>query len=178
MGPANQRGLILALSLFFMLLVTVIGLFLFRSSALELRMAGNAGAKAVAFESAETARVDGENGIVALADSIAAGNAYDCTTLGIGFYAIAGVGDNCGDLDLDAMEWDGTDSVVDPNDASARIDTVYMGVDQIFEVGNDVEVGAGEANTLEVHVFRVVGRGRESSGGMTTVESTFLARDS
>jgi hypothetical protein len=76
------------------------------------------------------------------------------------------------------MDWDGTDSVVDPNDPNARIVMVYMGVDEIFEVGNDVEIGAGEADTIEVHVFRVVGRGREASGGMTTVESTFLARDS
>ena len=49
----RQSGLVLALSLFFMLLMTVIGLYLFRSSTLELRMAGNATAKAISFENAD-----------------------------------------------------------------------------------------------------------------------------
>ena len=166
------------MSLFFLLLTTVVGLFLFRSSSLELRMAGNAGARAIVFENAEMAHIDAEDNINDLADSISAGNAYDCIGQGSGFYAIAGQGLNCAVLDHDGIDWDGTDSVVNDNNAYAHYALEYHGLDKVYEVGDDVEVGAGEAQTFGVHVFRIVGRGDETSGTLSTIGTIFLARES
>ena len=174
----TQRGFILVLSLFFLLLTTVVGLFLFRSSTLELRMAGNAGARAIAFENAETAHIGAEDGINDIADNISAGNAFDCNDQGSGFYAIAGEGLNCTVLDHEGIDWDGTDSVVDDNNSYAHYALEYHGLDEVYEVGDDVEVGAGEAETFGVHVFRVVGRGDETSGARSTIGTIFLARES
>lgn len=178
LGKNRQRGYILVLSLFFLLLITVIGLYLFRSSTLELRMAGNAAAKAISFENAETAHRRAENSINALADTISTGTAYDCNAQGFGFYATAGQGVNCTVLQQNGIDWDNTDSIEDANNSDSHYVLEYLGLDEVYEIGDDVEIGAGEANTFEVHVFRIVGRGDEPTGAVSTVGTIFLARKS
>ena len=176
----RSTGMILMLSIVFLLLITIIGLYLFRSSTLDLRMANNSASKALSFEDAEAARIQAEGTLMDLADAISAGTAsYDCVDLGVGFYAAAGVGEGCGEMD-DPMDlaWTDDDSVVDPDNPHARFAFEYVGIDEVFEIGDDVEMGTGQLNKFDVFVFRITGHGMDTSGGLTTVQSIFLARKS
>lgn len=170
----KQRGFTLVLALFFLLLITMAGLFLSRSGTMELRMAGNAAAKAMSFENAEDARLDAEVGLIGVADEVSAGGAYDCQDLGEGFHATAGIGTNCTALDLEALNWNDSDSLANADNANARFVIEYLGIDQVAEEGMDVEMV--EATKMDVHVFRVVGRGLEPTGARSTIETFFLVR--
>ncbi|MDA1074951.1 MAG: PilX N-terminal domain-containing pilus assembly protein [Proteobacteria bacterium] len=172
-----NRGFTLILALFFLLLITMIGLFLTRSSSLELRMAGNSGAKAQSFERAEEARLDGEATLTDVANKISSGTPYNCADLGKGFHAAPGYGSNCTSVSLAAMKWDGTDSLVDPDNSNARYVYEYLGLDNVTEEGDDVEIGAAGSYLMDVYVFRVIARGLETSGASSTIETIFLARE-
>lgn len=176
----RSSGMVLMLSIVFLLLITIIGMYLFRSSSLDLRMANNSASKALSFEGAETARISAEETLIALADDISAGTTvYNCTELGVGFFAATGEGLNCAEMaDATAMAWTEADSVVDATNAHARYAFEYVGIDEVFEIGDDVEMGTGTLNSFEVYVFRITGHSMDSSGGNTTVQSIFLARKS
>jgi len=174
---SHNRGFTLILALFFLLLITMVGLFMTRSSSLELRMAGNSGAKALSFESAEEARLDAEVTLVGVANKISKGTPYDCADLGTGFHAVAGYGNNCTSVSLDSLKWDNTDSIVNPDNVHARYVYEYLGLDNVTEEGDDVEIGVQGVHLIDVYVFRVIGRGSETSGAASTIETIFLARE-
>ena len=180
----NQRGVALFIGLIFLLLMTLVGLYVSRSSVLELRMAGNAGAKAASFENAEDGRMDAEGILKTLSNtmsanmtsdtSASASQAFNCGNLGAGYYARAGEGTGCGVLVPDALNWDGADSLPNPDNPEARYAVEYLGLDEIFETGNDVETGIGNPEKKKVFVFRVVGHGVEPSGSASTVETIYM----
>ena len=170
----KSRGYTLVLSLFFITLVTMAGLFLSRSGTMELRMAGNAAAKVMSFENAEDARLDAEVTLINVSDLISGGTEYDCGDLGVGYYAANGNGTGCVAVDIDALDWDEADSLANATNENARFIVEYMGIDQITEEGNDVEMG--ELVEMDVHVFRVIGQGTEPTGANSTIETVFLVR--
>jgi len=173
----RQHGVALVIGLVFLLLMTLIGLHLSRSSTLELRMAGNAGAKAVSFEFAEDVRMEAEQGLEQLVNNVLAVGVYDCSVLGAGYYARAGQGTSCSALGQTLLGWDATDSIVSTSYADRRYAIEYLGKDQVFEIGDDVETGTGGQRMRDVYVFRVVGYGKEPSGSSSTVETFFIVYD-
>ena len=175
---SRQGGLAMVMSLFFLLLLMLIGVYLTRSSTMDMRMAGNAGAKAVSFENSEDARMDAEAILFGISDAISAGGDYDCAVLGKGYYAQPGVGANCTALTIANLDWDTDDSLVNPDNANGIFVIEFVGEDKIFDLGDDVETGTGEPNKISVHVFRVVGQGVEGSGASSTVKTIFLTRKS
>lgn len=178
-SPARNRGTVLVLTAALLVLITTFALFMFRSSTLELRMAGNAAARATSFESAEAARIEAETAVLPIVDNLDSGAIiYDCQDLGAGYFSTAGTGTNCNTFSAAAMDWNDADSLVSASDASARYAFEYLGVDKIHEIGTDVEIGNSNDNKIEVHVFRIVGHSIDSSGTLKSVESYFLARKS
>ena len=174
----RNQGMVLVLSLSFLLLISIISLVGFRASMIDLRVAGNAAAKAMIFEDVESARLQAEASVTEISDDLSAGTIdYDCTNLGAGFFAAAGTGENCTVLDADTLDWDAGDSIASTR-PNARYALEYLGVDAAYEINSDVEVGSNDSGQYEVHVFRILGRGKATDGASSTVESLYMARKS
>jgi type IV pilus assembly protein PilX len=174
----RQRGVALAVSLVMLLLLSLIGLFVSRTSSLELRMAGNVAAKAVSFEHAEDARLDAEKLLISIAYGIDTGTAYDCGTLGTGYYAGGGAGSNCSSMDVAALAWNGSDSLVNSENSHARYAVEYRGVNEVDEPYNDLQLGHQSFRSVDFHVFRIAGHGTEASGATSIISTVFLVRKS
>ena len=178
LAKKNSQGMVLVLSLAFLLITSVAGLYMFRASTLDMRMAGNAAAKMASFEDAESARVEAEGDIMNIADDLStSGGLFNCNQLGAGFFAAPGVGSGCQALDYKQLNWTAQDSIASAR-ASARYALEYLGQDEVFEVNNDVELGADGASTISVYIFRVVGRALSDDGASTLVESLYMVRRS
>lgn len=100
--PQRQRGLVLVVSLIFLLLMTLVGITSIRTSTLEEKMAGNTRDQNLAFMAAETALREAETALEAFATITAFG---------------AGTGNGLYDTSNDAVytasgTWTGTDSIV------------------------------------------------------------------
>ncbi len=69
--PARQRGVVLAIALIFLLVLTLLGVAGFSSTVLEERMAGNLQAQTQAFQAAETGivRIIANSGVFTTSDS-------------------------------------------------------------------------------------------------------------
>lgn len=177
----NQQGAVLFISLIFLLVMTFLGLRVYRSSVLQLQMADNAGSKSVAFEQAEAARSYAEGLINAKANIMSTGTDFNCNTNG--YYArsaLAIIG--CSTLNPDSMVWDNTDSFGVPGNADQRYAIEYLGFDEVLEPNAGVEVGVGVgmgvSEMIDVFVFRIIAKGRESAGGNSILQSVFTARKS
>ena len=173
----GQLGAALLFSLIFLLVLTFLGIHVFRSSILQLRMADNAGSKNIAFQQAETAITYAEGLINTKADNMSTGTAYSCDTNGyFARYALAIAG--CSGLDPDSMQWDDTDSFTVPGSTNQRYAIEYLGADQVYESNTGVEVGTGTSEMIDVYVFQIFAKGEESAGGNSILKSVFIARKS
>ena len=173
----NQQGAALLVSMMFLLVLTLLGIHVFRSSIMQLQMADNAGSRMIAFQQAETARAYAESILNAKADDMSTGTAFSCAT--DGFFsratpAIAG----CSALDADSMEWDDDDSFTVPGATDQRYVIEYLGIDQVLEPNAGVEVGMGESDMIDVYVFQILAKGEEAAGGSSVLQSIFIARKS
>ncbi len=166
------------IGLIFLVLMTMVGLFVARSSMLQLKMSDNAGAKATSFEAAEKARITAEKALITVANGVSQSGVYDCAKLGAGYFARAGSGgQNCQTFDLAAMNWDNNDSVA-VNGNLERYAIEYLGEDEVNQVADEVETGSTAQGKVKVLVFRIVARGRDAAGAETIVKTVFLVRKS
>lgn len=174
----RQRGAVLIISIVLLIVLSLIGLYLFNSSLLEMRMADNAGSSNVAFQRAEAARAYAEGLMNGLADNMSKGTiTYGCTTKG--YYARASLGINgCSALNPASMKWDATDSFAVPGNTNQRYALEYLGIDTVREIYLGLETGGNTSQTMKVYVFRILARGTEAAGGNTVLQSIFTARKS
>jgi Tfp pilus assembly protein PilX len=177
----KQQGVVLFISLVFLLVMTFMGLYVMRSSIQQLQMADNAGSKIIAFERAEAARAYAEGLINAKADLMSTGADFNCNTNGyFARSALAIVG--CSVLNADALAWDNDDSFAVPDSEGQRYAIEYQGIDEVLEPNAGVEVGvgvgSGVSDTIDVYVFKIIVRGGESAGGLSILQTIFVARKS
>jgi len=174
----DQQGAALLVSMIFLLVLTFLGIHVFRSSIMQLQMADNAGSRMIAFQQAETARAYAEGILNDRADKMSDGTLpFSCATDGYfarADLAIAG----CSELDIGSMQWDDDDSFTVPDAADQRYVIEYMGIDKVIEPNSGVEVGMGESDMIDVYVFQVIAKGEESAGGSSILQSIFIARKS
>jgi len=100
--PRRQHGLVLVVSLIFLLLMTLIGITSIRTTTMEERMAGNTRDQHLAFMAAETTLREAETALEAFASTAVFG-----TGTGNGYYDT----DNDADYTVSGT-WTGTDSIV------------------------------------------------------------------
>jgi Tfp pilus assembly protein PilX len=177
----KQQGAVLFISLIFLLVMTFLGLRVYRSSVLQLQMADNIGSKTVAFQHAETARSYAEGLINNKANVMSTGTDFNCNTNG--YYARAGLAIiGCSTINPDSMVWDNTDSFSVPGSTDQRYAIEYLGVDEVLEPNAGVQVGvgvgSGASEMIDVFVFRIIAKGGESAGGDSVLQSIFTARKS
>ncbi len=175
----KQQGSVLVISLIFLLVMTFLGIYVYRSSVLQLQMADNAGSKTSAFQQAESARAYAEGLLNAKADSMSTGTNFQCSAAG--YFARTDLAiQGCASLALSQMQWNDTDSFAVPNSTDQRYAIEYMGEDEVLEPygGVLVGVGTGKSETINVYVFRIYAKGSETAGAKSILQSIFLARKS
>ena len=79
--PSRQRGIVLAVSLIMLLVLTLLGVTAMQSTIMQERMAGNAREVSMAFQAAEAALRDGENALIALTARPVTCSASPCSTV-------------------------------------------------------------------------------------------------
>jgi len=174
----RESGSALLIGLVFLVLMTMVGLFVARSSMLQLRMSDNAGGKATSFEEAEQARIKAEDALLSVADTVSQSGKYDCAVFGAGFYASATANSiNCSNLVIDNINWDANDSVA-VQGGKGRYVVEYQGEDKVNRVADEVETGSTTQGKIKVHVFRIYSRGIDADGAETVVKTIYLVRAS
>jgi type IV pilus assembly protein PilX len=190
----RQRGAALFMSLIFLLILTILGVFGMNVSRLENLMAGNAQFQTTALNNAEYVLTRAERDLQALADSTGVNPFLTADTTDQYFCAND---DSClrttGDADLidpAALVWtfssnqvelpdvgnDGSDSDNDtsPDDGTGQYIIVDAGYDNgtgecvTQQCRQDVLAGA------QVHVFQVTARSTSSSGARRIVQSAYV----
>ena len=176
--PNRQNGAVLIVSIVLLVVLSLIGLYLFNSSLLEMRMADNAASSNIAFQRAEAARAYAEGLMNDLADKMSKGTlTYGCGTKG--YYARASLNINgCTALNPANMKWDANDSFAVPNKSNQRYALEYLGIDTVKEIYLGIETGNDTNQTMQVYVFRILAHGTEDAGGNTVLQSIFTARKS
>lgn len=176
-APGRQRGIILFVAMIILIMLALLGLYVTKSSVLQLKMADNTGMKSKTLEFAEASRSYAEAQIIVRGNQMSAGTVYDCSALGTGYYASPILSlTGCYALVVASFDWD-NDSIAVPGDGKKYV-VEYLGVDSISEVGDDVQQGLLESNKVAVHVFRIVTQGKEDRGSETILETIYLVRKS
>ena len=166
----------LIISLMFLVILTIIGLYLASDSVMQLRMAGNSSAKAISFETAETTRSYAEAQMIILANNISSNGIsyFNCATRGDGYYASANGADagaiGCSVMGTAPVKW-----ISVPDSTNSKFAIEFLGEDSISEVSDDTQIGA---ETFDVFVFRILSQGSTSTGATTQIESLFITRKS
>jgi type IV pilus assembly protein PilX len=166
----RQNGAILVVSILFLLIMSIVGLKLSLRSSLDVHIATNLVLRTVAFENAESALNEAESIVLGLSATIDSDSTQlDCNGLGGGFYAASTISANCSSLNLESVNWEGSESILHPTLQVSRYIVEYLGADQIETLDNDVEIGINGSNTTDVHVYRLIGRGIAVTGGTAEV---------
>ncbi len=175
-NPLNrQNGAVLIVSIVLLIVLSLIGLYLFNSSLLEMRMAGNTASSTVAFQRAEAARAYAENQMNTQANTLSQGTAYSCNT---GYYARPGLNINgCTAINLANMKWDATDSLSVPNKSNQRYAVEYLGTDTVKKAYLGIETGNNTSQTMQVYVFRILSHGTQGNG-KKVLQSIYTVRKS
>ena len=177
----NQQGATLLVSMIFLLVLTFLGIHVFRSSIMQLQMADNAGSRMIAFQQAETARSVAEGKINDIANNMSDGSVpFECATKN-GYFASATLIAGCSALVVGSLGWNSNDSISvsgDDDDDEQRYVIEYLGIDQVLEPNAGVEVGMGESDMIDVYVFQILAKGEEAAGGSSVLKSIFIARKS
>ena len=169
--PHRQRGVVLAVSLILLLVLTLLGVTAMQSTVLQERMAGNAREISMAFQAAEAALRDGENALIALTIRPA-----PCATAPCAVWQRGVLGDPATQTaawwTTNAQEYgvDATQEITQGVDADPRFIIEELGfVPDSLTLGHGVPVGR--------NYYRTAAHGVSASQtSRSVVESTFVRR--
>lgn len=169
--PNRQRGVVLAVSLILLLVLTLLGVTAMQSTVLQERMAGNAREISMAFQAAEAALRDGENALIALTI-----RPTPCATAPCGVWQRGVLGDPATQTaawwTTNAQEYgvDATQEITQGVDADPRFIIEELGfVPDSLTLGHGIPVGRT--------YYRTAAHGVSASQtSRSVVESTFVRR--
>lgn len=165
------RGITLVMVLVFLVIFAGIAVFIAKRTNLELRMTGNAQSKTQTFEQAEAARIAAEADAARITDALNTGAAFDCNVGG--HYAAAGATGTtgtCAPLSADQLTWSDSDSIAA---GDGRYAIEYEGKSAVVLQEDRLML---PRRFTTVHIFRILARGSEASGGRTVLETVYLRR--
>lgn len=175
--PGKQQGITLAVSLIFLLVLTIIGISAMSTSTLQEKMAGNMKDKVLSFQSAESALVSAENWVQAQNTTIRSQttpNILSPSTTGEPLWRTAG-------------RWSGANSIEHPNtpldqSSSDLFDLKYLSDSPRYIIE---DLGAlpceskttqcgGYGGTPQRFMYRITARGQGgTANAVSLVQSTF-----
>lgn len=169
----RSSGVVLVVSMIFLLVLSIIGISVMNGSSLELKMAANSLDKTVSFNDAEDVRGAAEAAVNSIVDRLEINNesfAAALTTLGYGngFYDISAGGT----VSTDVFEfWQDSNNyrAVGANGAGYVIE--YLGVHAVFLNRN---TAWNRGNEALMHVFRLTVMGRGNHGALSAVQAIYM----
>ncbi len=160
----KETGVVLFLSLVFMVLIAMLGMFTVRSATSEIKIATNVQARASAFSDAELGIKSGEK---VIANTLVGAPAFDWSTnVTDGFYYD-------GDVQNLRAIWNGNPGYETGDDASQFI-VEYLG--PFTTEGSSIAIGAGTLSNQR-YVYRVTGRGQSARGGYRLSQSIYAVSE-
>ena len=182
----RQSGIVLIVSLFVLVLLTIIGVSGMKVTSLEEKMAGNDRDQSIAFQAAEAALRAGEAQVIAIDGNLTSKHDFsafcDGTLTGTGqpgLFANPNILDgncSCPGTDcvvqkpLDSSTWTGNNSVQVNNSITAGASARYY-ITYYYFYRNK-----GADHTIDSYYFTVTARGAGSKGGEVVLRSYFGAK--
>jgi type IV pilus assembly protein PilX len=162
-----QRGAALIVSLIFLLIMTLLGVFALNTSTLETLMAGNNQYQTAALGDAELALASGEDDVEAVVSDTVA---LEFDTGGDHYY-------NSGDIDPNNLDWSG---FVHNDVGDGQYVIEYGGSEPLpgssTSLGTSTAYGGGVAGG-DVFVFLVTARSESSKGAVRIVQSVYVTEE-
>ena len=169
-----QRGIALAISLVFLLMLTLLAVISMNTGTLQQKMAGNTRDMDIAFQSAESALTFGER-TVSILNSAAGSSHVPCQNAVNGIWCF-------GTVDWTSLSWWLANSIPYMNDGAKQIDEAYddprvvieflagEGLDGAVDIPADVATSGGKSGAK---YYRVTARGVGVSGVSESVAESF-----
>lgn len=171
MPHSDQRGVVLVISLLFLVVMTMIGVTAMSTASLQEKMAGNMRDKTLSFEAAEAALRDAEINVLTIAN---------IPDLGDALYVLT---DSTGEQRFEVNDWDATDWTSDANTVEYSVPDLLPGlaapsrfyIEELPPVKDTDSLVVGTQVPEFKTYHRITARGvGQTSSAVSILQSTYL----